>query len=197
MIHDRNSAQADGQRKAFKFTVYVFVFCVVFAAAAGLISSMPKRINSSAAQKLFSNRELTESSADPVVKIPYTVYGRDKEWNWQYKGSLYDTDLISHEGITETVRKARTCIFVWADASQAKKSDTYVWGSGNRKVSDAWFCPVYMTVIDREEGIRYSDIKLGTVPLADRFSGKYSGLLYQTKCSTFNLDGWLKTHLEP
>ena len=56
MIHDRNSAQADGQRKAFKFTVYVFVFCVVFAAAAGLISSMPKRINSSAAQKLFSNR---------------------------------------------------------------------------------------------------------------------------------------------
>ena len=194
MNRDSSSAQA----KAFKFTIYAFVFCVLFAAAAGLLARLPGSINSRAAQSLFSSRELKESDESPVVKIPYTVYGRDREstGKWKFKEGLYDTELITHEGITDKVRKARTCILVWPDLSQSKKSNTYVWSDGNRKVRDAWFCPVYMTVIDREEGIRYKDTRLGEVALSSPYSVKYSGLLYKSRWSTYGVDAWLDNHLE-
>ena len=152
-----NQDRSNGQVKAFKFAVYAFIFCIVFAAAVGFFAGLPRRLNEQAAQKLYRNTALTQSSEAPVIKRPYTVYGRKSTNTWTYKGGISGTKLITDAGITESVKKARTCVLVWADTSQMKKSEKYVWGNGQRKDRDAYFCPVYMTVIEREDGVRYDD----------------------------------------
>lgn len=193
-----NQDRSDGQVKAFKFAIYAFIFCIVFAAAVGFFAGLPRRLNEQAAQKLYRNTELTQSSEAPVIKRPYTVYGRKSTNTWKYKGGISGTKLITDAGITESVKKARTCVLVWADTSQMKKSEKYVWGNGQRKDRDAYFCPVYMTVIDREDGVRYDDIKLGTVPLQYQYSSKIAGTLYSSGSgfSSFSLDVWLDGHWE-
>ena len=158
-----------------------------------------KGADSRAAKALFESQELTLSDDRAVVKRPFTLYSRGNDRQWKYRDHVYDTVLVTDEGLTEKVKEARTCIFVWADVSDSKKSDEYVWASGNTKVKDAYFCPVYMTVVDREDGIRYGDIKIGAVPLSDTVRGKYSGSLYRTGDGSFytlDLDTWAGTHWE-
>ena len=80
----------------------------------------------------------------------------------------------------------------------AENSD-YYW-DGNGGYEDAYFSPVYMTVIDREAGIRYEDIPLGSTPMSsgNRQIGKHSMKLYEEgkEWSTFDFDRWLPAHME-
>ena len=57
-----------------------------------------------------------------------------------------------------------------------------------------------MTIIDRENNVRYKDVKLGNVPLTEhtKYRSEYYGYLYDSRqgWSTLNLDGWVAQHRE-
>ena len=203
--------QAAAQAKARKFAVITFVVVVALCIAAGFAGSLPKRLaahrakqNHRAMQALFDDDTLARSDAEPVIKRPYTVYGMNNDRYvdrmWEYRLNISDTALVTDAGITESVKDARTCVFVWPDPEDATRSSKYYWGTASTYDHDAWFCPVYMTVIDREAGIRYAVIHLGSVPLRERTRtyGHYSGDLYDPDLEwcTFDLDSWLATHWE-
>lgn len=109
--------------------------------------------------ELFHDKTLSQSDKAPVIKRPYTVYGLGNDFKWEYRKDIDDDALLLDEGITETVKDARTCIFIWADSEEKKKSDEYYWGVNGGYDHDAYFSPVYMTVIDQENKVRYSDKK--------------------------------------
>ena len=189
------------KRKAIGGIILGMVICFVLLAIGIKVSQWVSLRDSRAMAKLFSKTELTEVTDTPVIKSPYTVYTRNNDGQWEYRKSIYDTELISGEGITEKVKDCRTCIFIWADTYDQTKSDNYYWGTTDTYGEDAYFSPVYMTVVDREAGVRYEDIKLGSVPLSERstrFAGKYSGNLYDPdrEWSTFDLNAWYRSHLE-
>ena len=174
-----------------------------------LHASLPKwaaERNQKAVKALFDDKTLAESDGEPVLKRPCALYVQEPGrtmilWDWDFAQHMVGTELLADPGLTETVNDARTCVYIWADGQSATKSDTYEWvGRGVNDHYDAWFAPVYMTVIDREDGMRYADIKLGDVPLAERskYAARYSGDIYNPEkaWSTFDLDGWLATHWE-
>ena len=129
--------------------------------------------------ELFHDKTLSQSDKAPVIKRPYTVYGLGNDFKWEYRKDIDDDALLLDEGITETVKDARTCIFIWADSEEKKKSDEYYWGVNGGYDHDAYFSPVYMTVIDQENKVRYSDKKIGTTPM----SGKSRQSLHPGACA--------------
>ena len=76
--------------------------------------------------ELFHDKTLSQSDKAPVIKRPYTVYGLGNDFKWEYRKDIDDDALLLDEGITETVKDARTCIFIWADSEEKKKSDEYI-----------------------------------------------------------------------
>ncbi len=143
---------------------------------------------------------LSESSETPVIKRPYTVYGYSNDLKWEYRKDISADALLKDEGITENVKDARTCIFIWADYEQKKKSEEYYWSVNGGYDHDAYFSLVYMTIIDQESRIRYDDIEIGSTPMSgrNRRDYKHSMDLYRTdkEWSTFDFDNWLRTHWE-
>ena len=206
--------RADEMRRKMHRIIWIIVLATfALIIAVGLISGIPRGIknanakaNAEAVKALFDDKTLTASTAEPVVKRPYALYTQEYRhelitdtWNWEYNGRVYDIDLIRDEGLTDQVKDARTCVYIWADMMDAEKTNEYYWegAPGN----GAWFAPVYMTIIDRENGVRYADIQLGSVPLeyqSKTHGGRYHKSLFNpgNDWSTFDLDGWLATHWE-
>lgn len=184
----------------------VFLGIIVFSWLHASIPKWAAQRNLDAVKALFEDKALTESDAEPVVKRPFALYGQENErllfdWNWDYRAHVSGTALLDDAGLTDQIKDARTCIYVWTDIQGAEKSKVYEWvDSKGISHADAWFCPVYMTVIDREDGVRYADIQLGSVPMAEhsKYGGRYHGDLYNSEkaWSTFDLDGWLAAHWE-
>ena len=194
------------RRKTHKLIGIIVLVGFALIVMAGIIGGAPRRAkeaNARRASALFNDETLVSSSAEPIIKRPYTLYTQvyglySYVWGWEYNGRVYGTDLTKDEGLTDQVKKARTCVYIWADVMDGKKSNDYRWEGSLSQ--GAWFAPVYMTVIDREDGLRYADIKLGTVPL--EYKSNYGGRYYRSlfnpdnEWSTFDLDGWLATHWE-
>ena len=203
----RKMTPAEAQAFAFKFTVAVFLTVVILIGVAGYLGGLPKRRaariaadNDRAAAALFRDTALTASEAEPVIRKPYTVYGQKNDGTWAYRAEAAGAELLAGPDITENVADSRTCLLIWLDIDARKKSDKYYWKSGQAYAGDAYFAPVYLTVIDREKGIRYADVKLGVTPLTggNKYSRKHSGYLYSQggKWSELDLDEWFKKHVE-
>ena len=204
MSQYRSNHQQEMQRKLIKFTVLVFLVVVALCVAGGILSGLPKRRAEQEARRtdaavaaIFRGDNTVPTDAEPLIRRPYTVYGKSTNGTWVYKEGVRGTDLVTNENITPSLSEARTCVLIWPDTANSKKSDRYYWGTNTTRSHDAYFCPVYMTIIDRETGLRYADIKLGSVPTTGgKYSTGYSGPLYSPdkEWSTFDLDSWLSTH---
>ena len=144
---------------------------------------------------LFEGEGMQMSGEEPVIKRPYIVYGRDNKGDWQEDYEIYNTELIKGDGHSDMLKNARTCVFLWADTEDQVQSSQYYWTG---TLNDARFCPVYMRVIDRENGIRYADIEIGVAPIVDLEKDKFTYSLYNPHDSwtTFDMDEWLAEHLE-
>ena len=153
------------------------------------------------AKRVFGDASLTPSEAAPVVKAPFTVYALANRGGWRYGELVQDTSLFERPDITKSVTKSRTCLFLWPDVSDVRRSGE-VWGvasgAGYRKYRDAFFCPVYMTVVDREDGIRYKDVYVGLAPLdPDDIRKTATLLVFDTgNYSKINLAWWIDARLE-
>ena len=182
-----------GQIVGLSVTGFLFLLLVLFFTVGPVVTSSLGR---SRMNQRFEGKGMAISDAEPVLKRPYIVYGMDNKGEWQFAHSIYNTRLTTDAGITDRLKDARTCVFIWADTNDRSRSGSYEWsGTGN----DAWFCPVYMRVSDAEAGVRYADIPLGDVPLADHADAdEYTYSLYNPKndWTTFDLDGWLAAHWE-
>ena len=202
----RNSSNEKAGKAFIIGFVVILLAIVVFS---WLHASLPKwaaERNQKAAKALFDDKTLAQSDGEPVVKRPFALYCQEPErtmilWDWDYGQHLRGTALLTDAGLTDRVQDARTCVYIWADGANASKSTAYDWvDTSDNSHYDAWFAPVYMTVIDRETGTRYADIQLGGVPLSyhSKYAAKVSGDLYNPEkaWSTFDLDGWLATHWE-
>lgn len=207
MSYHGSSKQAAGQKKAAKYCLIIAAVCFALIFVVGIIAAMPRKMkewtkerNHKAMYELFHDETLSQTDKPPVIKRPYTVYGLSNDFKWEYRKDIDDDALLLDEGITETVKDARTCIFIWADSEEKKKSDEYYWGVNGSYDHDAYFSPVYMTVIDQENRVRYDDIKIGTTPMSgkSRQSSKHSMKLYDKnqEWSTFDFKSWLPMHWE-
>ena len=206
MSYQNPGMRTDGHGKALKYCLIISAVSIGLIFLIGIIAAMPRWMkqwekdrNHRLMYELFNEQDLTLSSEPPVVKKPYTVYGLGNDYKWGYCSDIRSDALLENDGITEKVKDARTCIFIWADSSEKNLSSDYYW-DGNGGYEDACFSPVYMTVIDREAGIRYEDIPLGSTPMSsgNRQIGKHSMELYEEgkEWSTFDFDGWLPAHME-
>ena len=147
-----------------------------------------------ARSRLFNNRRLTETEEEPVIRTPYTVCTLENDGTWAYPGNVLNTVLRYGEGITERVQDSRTCIFIWAAPEEREVSRDFAWENDE----EIWFAPVYMTVIDREEKIRYADIRIGITPMVDEktYSPRYPLYSPENPWNTFDMDAWYYEHLE-
>ena len=185
------------------------LFFVLFLVILGVTSAVRRsrendRLN--ARQKtlntLFEDTELKDGGASPRIKRPYTVYERKGNGQeWKYSGMASETPesiaesypvLFRDEGITAETGDARTLVFIWTDISLKDRTNSVYWSSGET----AFYCPVYMTVIDREEGLRYQDIQIASV-VATR--NEIRGSLYSKHAGEYNkpsidLDQWANNH---
>ena len=170
----------------------LFLLLILFFTVGPVVTA---NLGRSQMNRLFEGEGMARSDAEPVLKRPYIVYGRDNKGQWQFCHSVYNTQLVLDAGLTDALKDSRACVFVWADTENQIQSSEYYW-SGT--LNDARFCPVYMRLIDREAGIRYADIKLGAAPIADGDKDEYTYSLYNPNnaWTAFDLDGWLAKHWE-
>ena len=207
MSYQGSSKQAAGQQKAAKYCLIIAAVAFALIFVIGIIAAMPRKMkewtkekNHKAMYELFYDTDLIQSDEPPVIKRPYTVYGLNNDSKWEYRKDIDADALLLDEGITETVKDARTCIFIWADSNTKKKSEEYYWSVNGAYDHDAYFSPVYMTVIDKENKVRYDDIEIGNTPKSsgNKLKSGHSMKLYQTgkEWSTFDFENWLPDHWE-
>ena len=158
---------------------------------------------------LFEDTSLTDSFGKQIIKAPYAVYSLSNSLIWECARHIDSDALLSAErGLTDSFEDARTVVYVWTDTSDEEKADHFYWGSSTVYSGDVWVSPVYMTVIDREAGVRYGKVKVGNVPLSRRAAvnrdgtltrpGEYYGALIRSDPDWTELDmeAWMDTHME-
>ena len=187
--------------KAARFAVLVFLVVVVACVAIGIISGNEKADDGYAAGLLFNSKELQRDGGTPVIKRPFTVYCMTNSGGWKFREDIACSELLGDKGLTNKVGRSRTCIFIWPDYDAAYKSGNYQWkNTQTGATGTAYFCPVYLTVIDRENNVRYDDVKLGNVPLAthSKYRSTYSSPLYSSSKNWFTVDlgRWVSTRWE-
>ena len=158
---------------------------------------------------LYEDTSLTASFGKPIIKAPYAVYGLSNDMTWDSGGHIdCDALLSADRGLTDSFQDARTVVYVWTDTADETKVNGYYWGSSTVYSGDVWASPVYMTVIDRQDGVRYGKVRVGSVPLSRRAAvkrdgtvtrpGAYNGLLIRDDpdWTTLDMEEWMDAHME-
>ena len=183
-LNDWNERNSD---RNYIIAIIVLGILFVLGSAYGIFISKGG-VQNLRAKRLFNSTTLTESTDRPVVKVPYTVFEQDEKgiWRFCYRGAEYDDDAIKSR-----INAARTCVFVWADTDHPRFSDKE-WKSWGGGATRARCCTTYITVIDREGGVRYEDVELGEAYFEPGINSKLATPLYAS--SNFDLGDWIDRH---